>query len=127
MTLNILMKNIISFVKIDYLYCFRYFTRPIFQFQFLEALCEVADPGAPMHRCDISQSKEAGQLLSSMLELGSSLPWQDALEKLTGTREMSVKSFLKFFEPLENWLEEANAINGDKPGWSNKYYQLWTK
>ena len=80
-----------------------------------------------MHRCDISQSKEAGNLLASMLELGSSLPWQDALEKLTGTRDMSVKSLSKFFEPLKTWLEEANAINGDKPGWNNKYFQLWTR
>ena len=80
-----------------------------------------------MHRCDISQSKEAGNLLANMLELGSSLPWQDALEKLTGTRDMSVKSLSKFFEPLKTWLEEANAINGDKPGWNNKYFQLWTR
>ena len=99
----------------------------MFQFQFLEALCKVADPGAPLHRCDISQSKEAGNLLASMLELGSSLPWQDALEKLTGTRDMSVKSLSKFFEPLKTWLEEANAINGDKPGWNNRYFQLWTR
>ena len=90
----------------------------------MEALCKVADPTAPMHRCDISKSKEAGDLLSSMLELGSSLPWQDALEKLTGTREMSAKPLSKFFEPLENWLKEANAINGDKPGWDNKYFQF---
>ena len=79
-----------------------------------------------MHRCDISQSKEAGDLLSNMLKLGSSLPWTDALEKLTGTSEMSVKPLLKFFDPLKKWLEEANAINSDKPGWDNKYFQLWT-
>ena len=79
-----------------------------------------------MHRCDISQSKEAGDLLSNMLKLGSSLPWTDALEKLTGTSEMSVKPLLKFFDPLKTWLEEANAINSDKPGWDNKYFQLWT-
>ena len=61
-----------------------------------------------------------------MLKLGSSLPWTDALEKLTGTSEMSVKPLLKFFDPLKKWLEEANAINSDKPGWDNKYFQLWT-
>ena len=59
-----------------------------------------------------------------MLELGSSLPWTDALEKLTGTRDMSAKPLSKFFEPLENWLKEANAINGDKPGWDNEYFQF---
>ena len=87
------------------------------QFQFLEALCKVADPTAPMHRCDISKSKEAGDLLSSMLELGSSLPWQDALEKLTGTKEMSAKPLSKFFEPLENWLDREIEVKGIPVGW----------
>ena len=88
------------------------------QFQFVEALCNIADPGTPLHKCDFSGSKEAGKALAEMLELGSSLPWPDALEKLTGTREMSVKPLLSFFKPLRKWLEETNAANGGQPGWS---------
>ena len=95
----------------------RYFTRTILQFQFFESLCNIADPGTPLLRCDISGSKEAGSSLADMLKLGSSLPWPDALEKLTGTRDMSVKPILKFFEPLKTWLEKTNEINGDQPGW----------
>ena len=35
-----------------------------------------------------------------------------------GTREMSVKPILRFFEPLRIWLYETNNANGDEPGWS---------
>jgi hypothetical protein len=80
-------------------------------------LCNIADPGTPLHRCDISGSKEAGTALANMLRLGSSLPWPDALEKLTGTRNISVKPILSFFEPLRKWLEKTNKKNGDEPGW----------
>ena len=99
-------------------FLFRYFTRTVLQFQFVEALCNIADPGTPLHKCDFSGSKEAGKALAEMLKLGSSLPWPDALEKLTGTREMSVKPLLSFFKPLRKWLEKTNAENGDQPGWS---------
>ena len=64
----------------------RYFTRTILQFQFAEALCSIAGHQGPLHRCDFSQSKEAGQALAGLLRLGSSKPWPDVLETLTGTR-----------------------------------------
>ena len=97
----------------------RYFTRTILQFQFYEALCNVADPGTPFLKCDISGSKEAGKLLADMLKLGSSKPWPDALQKLTGSiRDMSVKPILKFFAPLNDWLQKTNKDNGDQPGWT---------
>jgi len=70
-------------------------------------------------KCDISGSKEAGKLLADMLKLGSSQPWPDALQKLTGNiRDMSVKPILKFFAPLNEWLQKTNNDNGDQPGWT---------
>ena len=93
-------------------------------FQFFESLCKIADPDVPLHQCDISGSKEAGRSLSNMLKLGSSLPWTDALEKLTGTREMSVGPLLSFFEPLKRWLEKTNKINGDEPGWISENLEM---
>ena len=35
----------------------------VIQFQFQEALCKAANHTGPLHRCDIYQSKEAGDLL----------------------------------------------------------------
>ena len=64
----------------------RYFTRTILQFQFAEALCGIAGHRGPLHRCDFSQSEEAGAALARLLAMGSSRPWPDVLETLTGTR-----------------------------------------
>ena len=108
----------ISNVFYNFSFSNRYFTRTIFQFQFLEGLCNIADPGTPLHRCDISGSEEAGKALAEMLKLGSSLPWPDALEKLTGTRDISVQPIISFFKPLHNWLTEANKLNDEKIGWN---------
>jgi peptidyl-dipeptidase A len=47
-----------------------------------------------------------------MLELGSSKPWQDALESMTGTREMDATAILDYFAPLKAWLDEQVAKSG---------------
>ena len=53
-----------------------------------------------------------------MMQMGSSRPWPDALEALTGYREMSTKPLLNYFRPLQEWLEKENERNGDVIGWS---------
>jgi len=53
-----------------------------------------------------------------MLQLGRSMPWPDALEALTGVRKMNATALRKYFEPLEQWLTDTNAVNGDIPGWT---------
>ena len=52
-----------------------------------------------------------------MLKLGSSRPWPDALEALSGTRKMSADAILEYFHPLMDWLTEENRKNGVKTGW----------
>lgn len=86
----------------------RYYTRTIYQFQFQEALCNIANHNGPLHRCDISNSSEAGSKLLEMLKLGKSEPWTLALKNVVGTTTMDVKPLLKYFEPLFNWLKEQN-------------------
>lgn len=83
-------------------------------------MCKIADPKSPLHRCDFSGSINAGKALAKMLQFGSSVPWPEALETFTGSREMSVKPILSFFEPLRVWLERENKLNRDKPGWEDK-------
>jgi len=95
----------------------RYFVRTILQFQFLESLCEESGHTGPLHRCDFSGSEAAGSKLADMLALGSSLPWPQALQKLTGTEKMSTQPILEFFKPLQAWLEAENARNGETIGW----------
>ena len=93
----------------------RYFLARILQFQFHRALCEAAGFDGPLHRCSIYDSKDAGTKLVSMLEKGASQPWPEALEAITGRREMDATAILDYFAPLKAWLDEQNQ--GRTCGW----------
>ena len=93
----------------------RYFLAHVLQFQFHRALSKAAGCTSPLHRCSIYDSKEAGSRLQAMLEMGLSRPWPDALEALTGTREMDATALLDYFAPLQRWLEEQTK--GQPVGW----------
>jgi peptidyl-dipeptidase A len=87
----------------------RYFIARILQFQFQRALCEAAGHEGDLQSCSIFGSKEAGAKLQAMLEPGSSVPWQDTLEKLTGTRAADATAIIDYFQPLMGYLQEQNA------------------
>ncbi len=91
----------------------RYFLAGLLQFQFHRALCDAGD--GPLHRCSIYGDAEAGARLRAMMEMGSSRPWPDALEAVTGERRMDASALLEYFAPLTAWLEERNA--GQTCGW----------
>jgi len=57
-----------------------------------------------------------------MLELGSSKPWPDAMEKIAGERQMNSNGLLEYFKPLTDWLIEENKKTNEYIGWipSNK-------
>jgi peptidyl-dipeptidase A len=93
----------------------RYFLAFILQFQFHKALCEAAGHEGPLHECSVAGSKEAGARFWAMLQQGQSQPWQDTLEKLTGTRQMDASAIIDYFQPLMGWLKERNA--GKQCGW----------
>ena len=52
-----------------------------------------------------------------ILELGSSMPWQDILELTLGTREIEVTPLMEYFQPLITWLKKENEAAGDDVGW----------
>ncbi|NOU48939.1 M2 family metallopeptidase [Pseudoalteromonas sp. JBTF-M23] len=93
----------------------RYFLAHILQFDFHRALCETAGNKEAIHRCSIYKSKEAGEKLNAMLEMGSSRPWQEALEKVTGKQQMDATAILDYFAPLQKYLDEQNK--GRQCGW----------
>uniref|UniRef100_A0A3P9IDC3 Angiotensin-converting enzyme n=1 Tax=Oryzias latipes TaxID=8090 RepID=A0A3P9IDC3_ORYLA len=95
----------------------RYFVSFIIQFQFHKALCEAANHNGPLHTCDIYQSKEAGKLLSDVMKLGFSKPWPEAMAMITGQSKMSAQPLMQYFEPLIQWLQRENQMNGDVIGW----------
>jgi peptidyl-dipeptidase A len=93
----------------------RYFLARILQFQFQRSLCEIAGHEGDLPSCSIYGSKEAGEKFHAMMASGQSEPWQDALEKLTGTREMDASAIIDYFAPLMGYLKEQNA--GRSCGW----------
>ncbi len=95
----------------------RYFLAHILQFQFHKALCEIAGDKGPVHRCSIYGNKEAGAKLNTMLEMGASKPWPEALEVVTGTKEMDAKAVLDYFAPLKVWLDKQNSDANRQCGW----------
>ena len=82
---------------------------------FTARLSQAAGCTGPLNRCSIFGNPEAGARLNAMLEMGQSQPWQDALEKIAGTRDMDATAIRDYFAPLQRWLDEQNR--GRPVGW----------
>lgn len=96
----------------------RYFLARILQFQFYRALCrEAGFQGPLLYRCSFYGNKAAGAKLNKMLSMGSSKPWPDALEALTGERKLDAGALLEYFSPLKTWLDEQNRQQNNPVGW----------
>jgi peptidyl-dipeptidase A len=93
----------------------RYFLAHILQFQFHRELSEIAGCKTALHRCSIYESKDAGQRLNAMLAMGQSRPWPEALETLTGSKQMDATAIIDYFKPLKDWLDEQ--VKGKPVGW----------
>jgi peptidyl-dipeptidase A len=95
----------------------RYFLARILQYQFQRALCKEIGYTGPLHRCSIYGNKAAGAKLNTMLALGASKPWPEALETLTGEKKMDASALADYFAPLKVWLDQQNAANHYAVGW----------
>ncbi|KAL5288397.1 hypothetical protein ACFFRR_008933 [Megaselia abdita] len=97
----------------------------IMGYQIYRALCIKAgqykkgDPDFPLHNCDFSGSKEAGDILNKAMELGSTKNWRDVLELLTGERKINGQAIVEFYKPLENWLKDQNRQLKNHVGWDS--------
>jgi peptidyl-dipeptidase A len=95
----------------------RYFLAGILQFQFHRGLCKEAGFSGPLHRCSIYDNKVAGAKLNKMLSMGQSKPWPEALEVLTGEKQMDASALADYFAPLKTWLDGQNKAKGYPVGW----------
>ncbi|MDX6768178.1 MAG: M2 family metallopeptidase [Elusimicrobiota bacterium] len=93
----------------------RYFLATVLQFQFYRSLCQQSGFKGPLHRCSFYGDKAAGDKLNKMMSMGASRPWPDALEAVTGQRQMDATAILEYFAPLKKWLDEQNK--GQVVGW----------
>jgi peptidyl-dipeptidase A len=93
----------------------RYFLAHVLQFQFYEAACRQAGWEGPLHRCSFYGNEEVGERFNAMLEAGQSRPWPETLALFTGGEEMDASAMLRYFAPLQAYLEEENE--GRQCGW----------
>ncbi len=93
----------------------RYFLARVLQFQFYKAACDQSGWKGPLHRCSFFGDKAVGEKLNTMLAMGQSKPWPDALQVMTGSRQMSGKALVEYFAPLKTWLDQQNK--GKPTGW----------
>ncbi len=93
----------------------RYFLAHVLQFQFHRALAREIGWTGPLHRCSIYGQPRAGTRLQTMLQMGSSRPWSEALEAISGEPRMEATGLLEYFAPLQRWLDEQNR--GTSIGW----------
>ena len=89
----------------------RYFLAAILQFQFHRALCREAGFNGPLYQCSIYGNKKAGEKLKTMLAMGLSKPWPEALKAMTGEEKMDASAIIDYFAPLKAWLDEQNSRN----------------
>ena len=87
----------------------RYFLAAILQFQFHRALCREAGFQGPLYQCSIYGNKLVGEKLRSMLAMGLSQPWPNALKAMTGEDKMDATAIIDYFAPLKKWLDEQNS------------------
>ncbi|CAF1950333.1 unnamed protein product [Rotaria magnacalcarata] len=96
----------------------KYFLAHVFQFQIFDVLCQEAGYRGPLHLCDLHGSAAAGNKLKILLGLGSSKPWEDILEEFAGVRTFSAKSCLRYFKPLQDYLESLVEQGQLNVGWT---------
>jgi peptidyl-dipeptidase A len=73
------------------------------------AMCKAAGHTGPLHACSVYGNKEVGARLQKMLAMGASKPWPEALEALTGEKQMDATAIIDYFAPLRAWLEAEAA------------------
>lgn len=86
----------------------RYFIAHILQFQLHRALCREAGYTGPLNRCSIYENKAAGKKFQTMLEMGASRPWNEALKAVTGEDKLDASAIIDYFAPLKVWLDAQN-------------------
>ncbi|GMT35063.1 hypothetical protein PFISCL1PPCAC_26360 [Pristionchus fissidentatus] len=88
----------------------------VMQFQILKSLCP---EGTILSEGCILSEDTTGKLREAM-EKGSSIPWTEALNIVTGKAELDVAPLLEYYEPLINWLQNTNEVDQVIVGWDGE-------
>ncbi|UYV61411.1 hypothetical protein LAZ67_1004761 [Cordylochernes scorpioides] len=93
----------------------RHFSSYILQFQLQEVLCREAGHLGPLHTYG---SHAAGDKLAGLLRLGISIPWHDALARMTGgSGKLDARPLLNYFAPL--WRHIRDSLGNSTVSWTS--------
>jgi len=100
------------------------FISVVMGYQVYKSLCEKSgeyvkgDKTHQLHNCNLHNSKEAGETLRHMIQLGSKKSWKQLLGTITGDESgMKGEPILEYYEPLQKWLHKKNTENHVNVGW----------
>ncbi len=93
----------------------RYFLAYIYEFQFYRAACRQAGWTGPLDRCTVFGNKDVGARFNTMLAMGQSRPWPEALNAFAGERDIDASAITDYFAPLNVWLTQQNKA--EHCGW----------
>lgn len=96
------------------------FVSEILGYQFYRAFCQKAGQQGQLHNCDFYNNHAVGNDLKSMMSLGSSKSWHDAISKiLTNKPSLSGEALLEYYAPIIDWVKALNKQNKVKIGWND--------
>nr|XP_026490653.1 angiotensin-converting enzyme-like [Vanessa tameamea] len=103
----------------------KYFLATILEFQIFDQLCTVSGHSGHLHECDIYRSRDAGRLLSEIMQPGASKSASDIIRSMTRgkTNRISPESLVRYFRPLELWLRVQNR-DEQIIGWNSNYHDV---
>ncbi|CAG0924593.1 unnamed protein product, partial [Notodromas monacha] len=103
------------------------FLSSVLQFQFYEAMCQAAGqykPNSPgkqrLHHCNLYNNKRAGEILKSIMRSGSSVHWKTLLHRTTGFSTFSLQPLLRYFAPLDAYLDKFLQHKSQCIGWGDE-------
>ncbi|CAH0717042.1 unnamed protein product, partial [Brenthis ino] len=103
----------------------KYFLATVLEFQIFEQLCIASGHAGHLHECDIYRSRDAGRVLSEIMQPGASKPASEVIRIMTRgkTNRISPESIVRYFRPLELWLRVQNR-DEQIIGWNSNYQDV---
>ena len=89
-------------------------------------LSDYACAALPLFRVNVVPLFRYFSIFRSMLKLGRSRPWPEAMKIMTGQRAILLDSQRNYFEPLREWMVKHRKEKGYPIGWWlwKNYYRL---
>ncbi|XP_053621557.1 angiotensin-converting enzyme-like isoform X2 [Plodia interpunctella] len=103
----------------------KYFLATILEFQIFSQLCSLSGHTGHLHECDVYRSRDAGRLLSEVMQAGASKSASEIIRTMTKgkTNKISPEAIVKYFRPLELWLRVQNR-DENLIGWNSNYHDV---